>query len=1009
MPATELGLEPQTGVTLEDAEFTKSLNRFESEATVIVDDPNGDLKATTFERGTAVDIVSDPDGSADIRFNGWVADTDEKNYRLTLTLKQWDWFLSRTIDQVIYRNNTVSNILNNLITEWTPIAWNSSKVDVVNDVTVTREWRGETVAAAIQELSEYSAGEDFGVDLDDEFYFRDSTTQSAARDFTQDEYIDAQFKENHRRNVNHVVAYYGEQPNTNSVVVEDSTDQSDFGSNLGAPRDAVTSISRRYPQIQSESRAQDKAQQLLDSNTDLKVIPIETWENGYVLDPGEETRVVIPEHNVDDQFIISEVTYSYKDTTAEMKCIENTEGVLDVVQETRDETTRVDHKDVGRGIAEGLSLLDDGIFSFDSDGTQVLSTRATDQGIFPAARAKLDTAPSGSTAVVESEQINTTNSKVSAEPQFDASEGEWQVVLENATGGAVDVAWKLFDAEPLPERDSRSESFSGDGTVLDDTGFTNRDIYPIVLAKLTSDLGNSTVAIADGQPMASNAVAVEPVWNPSLGSSGAWQVRIENSSGQSVDVDWILTDERQLTQLTTGSHSFSGDGTVTKSTSIDTRDQLVGARLQLDSDPGSGTAITDGATIDSANDAVQAEAVWNESAGTWDVRIANATGGSLDVAWQLQRWVETGGVTRSPLSVADDGKTIATDTSTLNAREGINASEAGGGTVDIGLGYQPAGTLLLSQAETHKVSELNEPRRMVKDGEYLYVAENNHDKLVVIDISDKTSPSVVATVSDPAIDDPWGLGFEDDHIYLCSIQSDKFLAIDVSTPTNPSISDTVSDSRWDDLYDVAFKNNHAFVANTAGNGGGVASVDISDPTSLSVTDFVDKDINTEAIAVENGAQSRDYAYVTDRSAGLLYSVDISDPTSLSVVDNVGSVGKPVSVVLNDPSDESRLAYVGGDSNGKITEIDISDPTSMGNNRQVETSLDSVEQVAYSNQFVYGLGDRIVIADGSNFTESLTEIWSLTDDTSFPDKSFGVVVLDDLIITHNGTDRIVYLQ
>lgn len=353
MTGTFLDIAPHD-VRLLDAEYTRTLNRFDSQATITVDDPNGDLADTTFTYGTATDIINADSGF--VRFNGWVSGTRQKLQRLEVDLNQWDWFFKRTIDQETYSSKTISTIVEDLIKTYTPIKYNSNKVSVTNDVTIDeREFRGETVNSALEELASYSAGEDFGVDSVDEFYFRESTSQSAPRDYTSGSWFDHNFDDDYRREVNKVIVYYGTAGQ--KVVAEDSTAQSDLANSLGAPRDAEIVISRHFPQITQQSRAQDIADSILERNGDLRVGTIWTWES-YDVDPGETTRVVIPQYNIDDTFVISRIKHRYRDSETEIRLIENTEGVIDTVRRTAEETTRVDHKRVdGR---PGIDAEDDG-------------------------------------------------------------------------------------------------------------------------------------------------------------------------------------------------------------------------------------------------------------------------------------------------------------------------------------------------------------------------------------------------------------------------------------------------------------------------------------------------------------------------------------------------------------------------------------------------------------------------------------------------------------------------
>lgn len=333
---------PDISERIYDVRVTDSMNRVNKKAEVDILDHDGTAKAS-YPKGTTISLVVDSSTVNSLeRFAGWVSGTSQSDGVLTLSLNSFDHFLFEPFTKS-FNNETVEYILKWLITEKTPVTWDSAEVSVTNNRTYSREWKGVSVASAIRELAGISDNENFGVNTSNVFYFQSGGTTIAPRDFIDGEWFAHNFDENHKREVNTAIVYYGEGENRSKVTATDSASKSDYGSNMGVSGGVETRLSKYYPKITDKGIAEDKAKALLNENPSLNVGTLESWE-GFDVYPNQSTQVEVPEHGINASYVVTEIKYEWKKDTTAIKLAENTEGVLDFLKQAGEEVTRVDHK-----------------------------------------------------------------------------------------------------------------------------------------------------------------------------------------------------------------------------------------------------------------------------------------------------------------------------------------------------------------------------------------------------------------------------------------------------------------------------------------------------------------------------------------------------------------------------------------------------------------------------------------------------------------------------------------
>lgn len=361
MTVTEWRLRrPQDSATdtdLFDVYHKDAYNRFAREAKVWLEDPDGD-KEDLYPRFTNVelDVKRDIDPSfIEPRFGGYVAETEHKsNDRHTiLRCLSFDAFLRQKPVTRGYSNQKISYVLEDLISdnEITPVQWNASNVTVNNDVEITREWKGIPLDDVLEELSNRSAGEEWGATNGNEFFFRPVGTNNAPRDFTEGEYFDASFGEDAKKAVFRVTVHYGDvsadgsTDNRDAIQIDKSGEQSTAGSRLGTSADVKVELQKYFPEITSQSGAERKGRDILARHSPITIGNIETWE-AFDVYPGDKTFVEVPTNNTSGEFVVAQIEHKWRDDTTSVRLAENDTGVMDTLVVAADEIERLD----GRGI-----------------------------------------------------------------------------------------------------------------------------------------------------------------------------------------------------------------------------------------------------------------------------------------------------------------------------------------------------------------------------------------------------------------------------------------------------------------------------------------------------------------------------------------------------------------------------------------------------------------------------------------------------------------------------------
>ena len=350
-PAAGTYEEAMIDCTVQDA-----YSRFARKATVTLSDPDGTL-AAAYPRKTPLQLYAAETETVTpaLRFGGYVDDIKTDAGTTVLELLSFDFWLRA---RKVYRecSGAISAVLQDLITAYTPLTWDAALVSVQNDQEITRTWKGDALDAVLAELSSMSAGEEWGATDDGKFYFRPQATRRSPRDFVEGEWSSADFEEDSRAEVNKVTIYYGET-STGAVSLQDRVSQKLLQDRFGSPRPVVIEAVKSYPEIATEDAARAKAAQILADRSVIRTGTLETW-GALAVRPGDVCRVVVEDQQVDGDYRVAQIEYTWRDETTVVTLAENSDGVVDVLVELSDEVSRIDARaaDTDASILEVIQI-----------------------------------------------------------------------------------------------------------------------------------------------------------------------------------------------------------------------------------------------------------------------------------------------------------------------------------------------------------------------------------------------------------------------------------------------------------------------------------------------------------------------------------------------------------------------------------------------------------------------------------------------------------------------------
>lgn len=258
-----------------------------------------------------------------------------------------------SLDQLL-RGNTVSantngktikEALESIIINDTPVTWVASNVTVEDNITLTRNLRGEKVDNALLILSFLSANERIRVNDDIEFEFTPQEQTQAPRDINQDQWFFADKPEEGKEVINECRVFYND--GNDRVTVSNGADKLALQDSLGLddPFSTVKEVSR--PDITELNDAKDIGNKILNNRDTTLPITVTTF-GLETAKPGEVITVDIPQKGISGDFEIASWRYDWGNDETEFILVENSGYQDELLVRVVDAIDRIELEGVNR-------------------------------------------------------------------------------------------------------------------------------------------------------------------------------------------------------------------------------------------------------------------------------------------------------------------------------------------------------------------------------------------------------------------------------------------------------------------------------------------------------------------------------------------------------------------------------------------------------------------------------------------------------------------------------------
>lgn len=324
----------------------EAFQRAASGGTLSFADSDGTTEAD-YPYGQRCQVQSTTDGGSTwtTRLEGFVANATPNRRdglpQVDVDLVAYDHLLRRRKVYKTYSSTTISSILKDLITTFTAVTWNASKVTVTNDATISREFKGDRVDEAIAYLASESGDEEWGVDDSLEFFFQEQDTTRAPA-VSDADVIDHDLPTQGKRAINRFKLFYGPSGNRNAVVVEDRESQQDLKNKLGTGGGVEIADSDTLPEVTDEDRAEAIARQQLDGRSVIRTGTVTVPLGRFGTEAGDVINLTVSAAGItDSDFRVAQIEYNWQDGETVLTIAENRGEIDDLLVALSDSVDNV--------------------------------------------------------------------------------------------------------------------------------------------------------------------------------------------------------------------------------------------------------------------------------------------------------------------------------------------------------------------------------------------------------------------------------------------------------------------------------------------------------------------------------------------------------------------------------------------------------------------------------------------------------------------------------------------
>lgn len=329
-----------------DARWLDARDRFARKGTIYADDVSGEKKDNyTFYQRVEIEAREDFDGTFSREFSGIVVETHDQNQNgadvLEADLYSYDYLLRTKQVTDDLSGLSILEALERLIGQ-SPVYWNANNVEVGDEQTLERSFQDLKIEKAIRELASLSEDEIYGVNDDLEFFFHPPEVSSSGEEITNADWLDYDFPEKDKENVNEVTVSYGPDGELGQVTVDDAPDKLGRESKLNSDGPPVDNISRTFEDITDPQTAEAKAKEILNFFSRVDIGTVTTWKPLLDVSPGETIDIAINPLNIDDEFRIVDIERKWGKQEVDLTVVNNIGDDEELLVELTDRVDRLE-------------------------------------------------------------------------------------------------------------------------------------------------------------------------------------------------------------------------------------------------------------------------------------------------------------------------------------------------------------------------------------------------------------------------------------------------------------------------------------------------------------------------------------------------------------------------------------------------------------------------------------------------------------------------------------------
>jgi len=305
-------------------QYIDSANPFGDYIIAQIEDNLGN-KFDEFPYATEVRVfLSLEDGSFINKFKGFVVERRENDQQgqdvLEIEAYSFDQFLRQNDVSNDQSGKLVSEAIEDIVKTDTPVPFNSSEVNVVDDFELRRSLQDERVGTALQILSFESGNEAFGVRDGVEFFFKPRERNTISRGIDNTEWFNYDIPERGKEAINEVEVRFDN--GNRSVVVDKASQKLEIQESLDLPEPATQRARIARPEITNAQDAESEGRRFLKLKNVTLTGTITTF-GLFNAEPLDTINVEIIPRGIDSEFVVTQVEYNWGRDETTLTIVEN--------------------------------------------------------------------------------------------------------------------------------------------------------------------------------------------------------------------------------------------------------------------------------------------------------------------------------------------------------------------------------------------------------------------------------------------------------------------------------------------------------------------------------------------------------------------------------------------------------------------------------------------------------------------------------------------------------------